>query len=134
MMDKEVVYIAELDADVDDVVAAHYLHNKGVLKCVVLDPYPKTKEGIKRSMQRNCLCSLTMIMSTSHGAVSTVCFQSRKSYQRQTVRANLNCQLYERVKNVNETVFWFLTAKNQPYNGLVLNKKGSGITPSSLRK
>ena len=32
MMDKEVVYIAELDADVDDVVAAHYLHNKGVLK------------------------------------------------------------------------------------------------------
>lgn len=31
MMDKEVVYIAELDADVDDVVAAHYLHSK----CVV---------------------------------------------------------------------------------------------------
>lgn len=38
-MNKEVVYIAELDADVDDVVAAYYLHNKGVLKCVVLDPY-----------------------------------------------------------------------------------------------
>lgn len=32
----------------DDVVAAHYLHNKGVLKCVVLDPYPKTKEGLER--------------------------------------------------------------------------------------
>lgn len=48
MMDKEVVYITELDADVDDVVAAHYLHNKGVLKCVVLDPYPKTKEGLER--------------------------------------------------------------------------------------
>lgn len=47
-MDKEVVYIAELDEDIDDVVAAHYLHNKGVLKCVVLDPYPKTKEGLER--------------------------------------------------------------------------------------
>lgn len=51
MMNKEIVYIAELDADVDDVVAAHYLHNKGVLKCVVLDPYPKTKDGIKRKEQ-----------------------------------------------------------------------------------
>ena len=54
-MDKEIVYIAELDADVDDVVAAHYLHNKGVLKCVVLDPYPKTKEGIKRKEQLKSL-------------------------------------------------------------------------------
>lgn len=26
-MKKEVVYVAELDADVDDVVAAEYLHN-----------------------------------------------------------------------------------------------------------
>lgn len=51
MMNKEIVYIAELDADVDDVVAAHYLHNKGVLKCVVLDSYPKTKDGIKRKEQ-----------------------------------------------------------------------------------
>lgn len=47
-MDKEVVYVAELDADVDDVVAAHYLYNEGVLKCVVCDPLPKTEEGIKR--------------------------------------------------------------------------------------
>lgn len=47
-MDKEVVYVAELDADVDDVVAAHYLYNEGVLKCVVCDPLPKTIEGIKR--------------------------------------------------------------------------------------
>lgn len=52
-MDKEIVYIAELDADVDDVVAAHYLHNKGVLKCVVLDPYPKTKEGLERKERLN---------------------------------------------------------------------------------
>lgn len=47
-MNKEIVYIAELDADVDDAVAAHYLHNEGVLKCVVCDPYPKTEEGLKR--------------------------------------------------------------------------------------
>ena len=47
-MQKEVVYIAELDADVDDVIAAEYLHNKGVLKCVVLDPKPKTDIGRQR--------------------------------------------------------------------------------------
>ena len=47
-MDKEIVYIAELDADVDDVVAAHYLYNEGVLKCVVCDPYPTTEDGLKR--------------------------------------------------------------------------------------
>ena len=47
-MNKEVVYIAELDADVDDVIAAEYLHNKGVLKCVVLDPIPKTDIGRQR--------------------------------------------------------------------------------------
>lgn len=46
--EKEVVYVAELDADVDDVVAAEYLHNKGVLKCVVLDPLPKTEQGKNR--------------------------------------------------------------------------------------
>lgn len=35
-MNKEVIYIAELDADVDDVIAAEYLHNKGVLKEYVM--------------------------------------------------------------------------------------------------
>ena len=48
MMEKEVVYVAELDSDVDDVVAAHYLFNEGVLKCVVCDPYPRTPEGLAR--------------------------------------------------------------------------------------
>lgn len=48
ILNKEIVYVAELDADVDDVVAAHYLHNEGVLKCVVCDPYPRTKDGLKR--------------------------------------------------------------------------------------
>lgn len=47
-MKKEIVYIADLDQDVDDVVAAHYLHNENVLKCVVCDPYPKTPEGFAR--------------------------------------------------------------------------------------
>lgn len=47
-MSKEVVYIADLDQDIDDIIAAHYLHNEGVLKCVVCDPYPKTEEGLTR--------------------------------------------------------------------------------------
>lgn len=45
---KEIIYIAELDADVDDVVAAEYLNSKDMLKCVVLDPYPKTDIGKQR--------------------------------------------------------------------------------------
>lgn len=48
---REVVYIAELDADVDDVIAAEYLHNKDVLKEVVCDPLPKTPEGKDRKEQ-----------------------------------------------------------------------------------
>lgn len=50
-MSKEVIYIAELDADVDDVIAAEYLHRKGVLKEVVCDPRPKTAQGIERKNQ-----------------------------------------------------------------------------------
>lgn len=45
---KEIIYIAELDADVDDIIAVEYLNHKNVLKCVVLDPYPKTDIGKKR--------------------------------------------------------------------------------------
>lgn len=45
---KQVTYIAELDADVDDVVALEYLYQMGVLKNVVLDPYPKEKIGLER--------------------------------------------------------------------------------------
>ena len=47
-MKREVIYIAELDADVDDVIAAEYLHKKGVLKEVVCDPKPRTEQGKKR--------------------------------------------------------------------------------------
>lgn len=50
-MEKEIVYIAELDQNVDDVIAAEYLYNKNVLKCIVLDPYPMTKEGFLRKMK-----------------------------------------------------------------------------------
>lgn len=45
---KEIIYVAEIDQDVDDVIAVEYLHNKGVLKAIVLDPIPETEEGIKR--------------------------------------------------------------------------------------
>lgn len=48
---REVVYIAELDADVDDVIAAEYLNFKGVLKEVVCDPLPRTPEGKDRKEQ-----------------------------------------------------------------------------------
>lgn len=44
----DIVYIAELDQDVDDVIAARYLHQENALACVVLDPYPTTPEGIER--------------------------------------------------------------------------------------
>ncbi len=47
-MQKDIVYIAELDQDIDDIIAAEYLEKLNVLKCVVLDPIPKTKEGIER--------------------------------------------------------------------------------------
>lgn len=50
-MNKDIVYIAELDADVDDVIAAEYLHKKGVLKEVVCDPIPKTSQGKERKEQ-----------------------------------------------------------------------------------
>ena len=48
MDNKVVTYIAELDADVDDVVAAHYLFNRGVLKEVVCDPVPTSYKGKER--------------------------------------------------------------------------------------
>lgn len=48
---KKIVYIAKLDQDIDDVIAAEYLYNKNVLKCIVLDPYPRTKEGFLRKMK-----------------------------------------------------------------------------------
>lgn len=42
---KKVIYIAEIDADVDDIIAAEYLFNKGCLMGIVLDPLPKSEIG-----------------------------------------------------------------------------------------
>lgn len=47
-MEKKLVYVAELDQDVDDYIAGIYLHRKNVLNYIVLDPIPKTDEGKKR--------------------------------------------------------------------------------------
>ena len=55
IMEREVVYIAELDADVDDVIAAEYLHHKGVLKEVICDPIPTTQQGKDRKKQLEAL-------------------------------------------------------------------------------
>ena len=48
MYEKDIIYIADLDQDIDDIVAAHYLFKKNVLRYVVCDPYPQTKEGLDR--------------------------------------------------------------------------------------
>lgn len=50
-MNDKIIYIAELDADVDDVIAAEYLYQKGVLQEVVCDPIPRTQIGRERRSQ-----------------------------------------------------------------------------------
>lgn len=45
---EKVIYIAELDADIDDIIAVEYLHKQNVLDTLVLDPIPKDAEGRKR--------------------------------------------------------------------------------------
>lgn len=47
----KVVYIADIDQDIDDIIAADYLHGKGVLDCVVIDPQPKSDLGKQRVKQ-----------------------------------------------------------------------------------
>lgn len=47
-MTKKITYIADIDADVDDLIAARYLKDKGVLGSVVLDPKPVSDTGFKR--------------------------------------------------------------------------------------
>lgn len=48
MKNNKVVYIAELDADVDDVIAIEYLQALGLLDYVVLDPVPVENIGKHR--------------------------------------------------------------------------------------
>ena len=45
---QKVVYVAELDQDIDDIIAAEYLFRQNVLKEVVLDPFPKDELGKQR--------------------------------------------------------------------------------------
>ena len=40
-----IIYLAELDGDIDDVIAAEYLYNNCDLKSIVCDPVPSTKIG-----------------------------------------------------------------------------------------
>jgi hypothetical protein len=48
MTKDKIVYIAELDQDVDDVIAVEYLHSLGLLDYLVLDPYPVEDIGKQR--------------------------------------------------------------------------------------
>ena len=43
-----IVYLAELDGDLDDIIAVEYLYNNYTLKCIVCDPKPNTKIGKMR--------------------------------------------------------------------------------------
>ena len=43
--ENSIVYLAELDGDVDDIIAIEYLYNNNLLKCIVCDPLPSTKIG-----------------------------------------------------------------------------------------
>lgn len=46
--DRKIIYIAELDEDIDDTVAAEFLQRRNVLKGVVPDPVPSDEIGLKR--------------------------------------------------------------------------------------
>lgn len=45
---EKVIYVAELDQDIDDLIAVEYLNTLGFLREIVLDPKPTTKEGLDR--------------------------------------------------------------------------------------
>lgn len=45
---KKIVYVADLDQDIDDIIAVDYLNRQNVLEAVVLDPLPKDEDGRKR--------------------------------------------------------------------------------------
>ena len=55
----KIAYVAELDQDVDDIIAIEYLFDKGVLDYVVLDPFPEEKIGRER-MQIICDMGITV--------------------------------------------------------------------------
>lgn len=45
---EKIIYIADLDQDIDDLIAIDYLNSQNVLGGVVLDPYPREKKGFFR--------------------------------------------------------------------------------------
>jgi hypothetical protein len=47
-MENKVVYIADLDQDIDDIIAVEYLLKYGALAYMICDPYPVTDEGKQR--------------------------------------------------------------------------------------
>ena len=47
-MERKVIYIADLDMDIDDIIAVEYLYQKELLKGIVPDPIPATFEGAQR--------------------------------------------------------------------------------------
>lgn len=44
----KVIYIADIDQDIDDIIAADFLNQRDVLEGIVLDPEPKSEIGLKR--------------------------------------------------------------------------------------
>lgn len=55
MNNKKIVYIADLNNNVDDIIAIDYLNSLGLLKEVVLDPMPKGYVGMQRYKILNSL-------------------------------------------------------------------------------
>lgn len=49
-MTAKLIYVADLDQDVDDCIAAEYLHAKNILSGIVYDPYPSNPEGRQRKV------------------------------------------------------------------------------------
>ena len=44
----KIVYVADLDQDIDDIIAIEYLYSQGVLDYIVLDPNPIENQGKRR--------------------------------------------------------------------------------------
>ena len=53
--ENKIVYLTELDDDVDDIIAIEYLNNNYLLKCIVCDPLPVTNIGKIREKNLNKL-------------------------------------------------------------------------------
>lgn len=86
-MEKQITYIADLDQDVDDVIAAHYLFNHHVLKEIITDPVPISQIGKERRAHLESLgISVKTTLTGKHdyvfvgGALTTVASYIHLSY------------------------------------------------------